>query len=460
VQQHSQVSAPVLLSVNCFGFSLRPPFLLANNDAGKQVPPVLWHLDAPSRTFRQLDLSLGPDSSDEEKPYFSSVGSTQRQTSWAGGRYAVDAERGLLLIVTTVHAPDITANPLLGYGTLHILHPLQGRLVASTPIGDCVPFYSWIMRAGVVFGGVQRYDRGREVVVWNLLDGALSALSMPARDLQTEDEDNFPPIPVPAHLTPDGSLVAVAEIPDRATCLVLRWNGPDFLDGQKPDVVLRLDQSDPDDSEEDQGMCRPQHVQILDETTLLLSIETRDDEWNDRKKIAVYALDTTAGLGVLWLRTFDASYEAGSIYDLTVLPEMRAIVVVGADSTHEDSAFIEVWDAATGHELPSTSRLAIPEDLNGGVKACSVRPNLSGRLALVIVYGNGQMTVLAFEDYLQHGLSRTNGMLTLRGDPLPDGQIVRGADIGTGIVIRQLATVSGLDVCPQGDLQYVTWDLA
>jgi hypothetical protein len=119
-----------------------------------------------------------------------------------------------------------------------------------------------------------------------------------------------------------------------------------------------------------------------------------------------------------------------------------------------------VWNAATGHELPSTSRLTIPGDLNGGVKACAVRPSLSGRLALVIVYGNGHMTVLAFEDYLQHGLSRTNGILTLHGDLLPDGQIVRGADIGTGIVIRQLATVSGLDVCPQGDLQYVTWDLA
>jgi hypothetical protein len=61
---------------------------------------------------------------------------------------------------------------------------------------------------------------------------------------------------------------------------------------------------------------------------------------------------------------------------------------------------------------------------------------------------------------MQHDLSRTNGMLTVQGDPLPDGRIVRGADIGTGIVVRQLATVSGLDVCPQGDLQYVTWDLA
>jgi hypothetical protein len=77
---------------------------------------------------------------------------------------------------------------------------------------------------------------------------------------------------------------------------------------------------------------------------------------------------------------------------------MRAIVVVGADSTHEDSAFIEVWNAATGHELPARSRLAMPGAMNGGVKACSVRTDLSGRLALVIVFGNGQMTVLAFED--------------------------------------------------------------
>jgi hypothetical protein len=457
-----RLSAPVLISTNCSGFRLLPPFLLADVRNDKKSPPALWYIEDHSRTLRQLRVPLERECVDEEGPFFPSVGATQREKSYVGGRYAVDAERGLLMIITTVPVPH-TVIPELGLGTLHIIRPLHEGLLSSTPLNDSTaPYDTWILRRDIIFGAVQRYARGPEVVICQAVNGhrKLSTLAMPARDLQT-DEDGIAPVPAPAHFTRDGSLVAVADIPGRASCEILRWNGPIFLDGQVPDAVLRLDQAEEDDEDEDEGMSMSQQVQALDETAFLLSIETRDTEWNYPKHITVYALDTTEGLFVRWMKKLESTYDAGSIYNLTVLPEMRAIVVVGSGSTHNDSAFIEVWDAATGQELSSRPRSTIRGDLNGGVQACAVKPDPSGRLSLVIVYGNGQMTVLAFEDYLQHGLIRTQGLSALQGDPLPDAHVVRGADIDNGVVIRHVVSVfaDGLSMSARGDLEYVTWDL-